>query len=539
MTGSSASGNTQPIQVNILSSQITHHGSMTIVNSPKGVTMAWEAPANIDVAETAHYMGVSNLRHEVNTNMATGESTSVAYTELTHEEYEAYRNSRQGRALELPPQPPEKMGNTIGTITFTPAPSGNRAEYANPPEKEPQQSNQKPNEQLQALIDKANDERSLWQRTKDGAASAWESSKRIANASWENPGEFGKGLLKGVGNLPSDIAGLMVEGAKSGFGSPLSLNNYASLLDYQAMSAYEAGNIANANAMASRASSIREFGQVGDIFEITNDAQQGGSFASIFIPLGTLVKAPAAAAKGMRTAKTVDSVADTTKAVDLASDVAKAPEPKGPNGNGGKIKAAPKMKPQTPKCFKPGKALKKRFKNDPKKMEKEFYKQLKAQEDGINKMTVGEYTANRKILKDLTAKHGHKKAREILTNGGKAQEAGRNKLSQEINDSILDSLERKDIVGKEAQKIATDQTQKQMTQLAALHDPDLIAGGYDAHKKDKFEISRIGSKNVNSSLGSQWAKDGRVDEMDKAAGRTMAEYDSDTPMNVKLERCKE
>lgn len=168
-----------------------------------------------------------------------------------------------------------------------------------------------------------------------------------------------------------------------------------------------------------------------------------------------------------------------------------------------------------------------------------IYKQLKAQEDGINKMTVGEYTANRNILKDLTKKHGHKKAREILTDGGKAQEAARNKLSQEINDFILDSLERKDIVGKEAQKIATDQTQKQMTQLAALHDPDLIAGGYDAHTKDKFEISRVGNKNVNSSLGSQWAKDGRVDEMDKAAGKAMTESGPETPMNVKLEQCKE
>ena len=71
-----------------------------------------------------------------------------------------------------------------------------------------------------------------------------------------------------------------------------------------------------------------------------------------------------------------------------------------------------------------------------------------------------------------------------------------------------------------------------MSQLAALHDPDLIAGGSDT-------ISRVGNKNVNSSLGSQWAKDGRVDGMDKAAGKAMAESGPDTPMNVKLERCKD
>ncbi len=79
----------------------------------------------------------------------------------------------------------------------------------------------------------------------------------------------------------------------------------------------------------------------------------------------------------MRAAKTVDSAADTTKAADLASDVAKAPEPKGPNGNGGKIKAKPKMKPHTPKCFKPGNPLKKRFKNDQKKWRKSFTRNSK------------------------------------------------------------------------------------------------------------------------------------------------------------------
>jgi type VI secretion system secreted protein VgrG len=165
-------------------------------------------------------------------------------------------------------------------------------------------------------------------------------------------------------------------------------------------------------------------------------------------------------------------------------------------------------------------------------MEKEFYKQLKAQEDGINKMTVGQYTSNRKILNDLTAQHGHKKAREILTQGGKAQEAARKQLSKKIQYSIEESLAKNNIYGKEAEKLATEQTQRQMDQLAALHDPDLIAGGNDT-------ISSVGNKNVNSSLGSQWAKDGRADKMDKAAGKAMAESGPDTPMNVKLERCKD
>lgn len=355
MTGSTASGNASPIHVNRLTSEVTHHGNMTLVNSPKGVTMAWEAPASMNVAETARYMGVKNLQHQVNTDMVTGEKTSFAYTEFTHEEYEAYRRSSQGRVLELPAQPPEQQGNTIGTITFVPAPSSTRAEYANPPELPPPEKDSKPNEHLQALIDKTNDDRSLWQRTKDGAASAWDSTKRIADASWENPGEFGKGVLKGVGNLPSDLANLAVEGVKNNTG----LNNYANLLDYQAMSAYEAGNMTSANTMARQANSIREFGQVNDIFEIKNDAQKGGAIASIFVPLGTVVKAGAGAAKISKAAKTVDAAADAAKASDVAGDVVKAgdtagdaahiPKPKGPSGNGGKIKKTKKkLQPNTP-----------------------------------------------------------------------------------------------------------------------------------------------------------------------------------------------
>ncbi len=504
MTGSSASANTQPIQVNTLSSQITHHGNMTIVNSPKGVTMAWEAPANMDVAETAHYMGVSNLRHEVHTDMATGESTSVAYTELTHEEYEAYRNSRQGRSLELPPQPPEKMGNTIGTITFTPAPSGKRAEYANPPEKEPQESSDKPNEQLQALIDQKNDDRSLWQRTKDGAASAWDSTKRIANASWENPGEFGKGLAKGIGNLPSDIANLAVEGIKNGGLSPLNLNNYANLLDYQAMNAYEAGNIASANAMASRANSIREFGQVGDIFELTNDAQKGGSFASVFIPLGTLVKAPATAAKGMRTAKTVEAITDTTKAADTVSDVAKVPEPKGPVGNGGKIIADKKLKKKNLPCFKKNK------KGDP----KEYDRQLKGQQDGLNNMTAKEYLDGR----------------AAYTGNRASTAAERKKYETKLSKSYFDSGAAK--TKSEAQKMASDK----MKTLNALHNPDMIAAGKDI-------ITDFGDAGVNKSIGSQWNKApkgetmSRVEMLDKEAKEAVENGNGDHNMNANMHRC--
>ena len=51
-------------------------------------------------------------------------------------------------------------------------------------------------------------------------------------------------------------------------------------------------------------------------------------------------------------------------------------------------------------------------------------------------MTVGEYLQNRQTLQQLTDQYGHEKAREILTQGGKAQEAARKKLQRKIQDSI-------------------------------------------------------------------------------------------------------
>ena len=59
----------------------------------------------------------------------------------------------------------------------------------------------------------------------------------------------------------------------------------------------------------------------------------------------------------------------------------------------------------------------------------------------------------------------------------------------------------------------------------------MIAGGYD-------KISRLGNTNVNSSLGSQWAKADRVNGMDRAAQQAMDLHGPDTKMNVELSRCK-
>ncbi|HET7795476.1 MAG TPA: polymorphic toxin type 15 domain-containing protein, partial [Rhizobacter sp.] len=70
-----------------------------------------------------------------------------------------------------------------------------------------------------------------------------------------------------------------------------------------------------------------------------------------------------------------------------------------------------------------------------------------------------------------------------------------------------------------------------MSSLAALHDPDMIAGG-------RNEIGGFGDRKVNSSIGSQWSKEGRVAEMDRAAEQALKSQGPDAKMNVTLERCK-
>jgi len=206
--------------------------------------------------------------------------------------------------------------------------------------------------------------------------------------------------------------------------------------------------------------------------------------------------------------------------------------PKGNELKGAKGKKIAKpMDKYTPPCFTPGAELAKNVKGNSKALEKEFYKQLKAQQNGINKMTVGQYLNNRKTLTELTEKYGHKKARQILTKGGAEQTKARIKLENEILESVEKSLRKKGIRGKKAEDLAQQKVKEQMAQLAALHDPDLIAGGNDT-------ISKLGNKGVNSSLGSQWAKSGRVAGMDDVANHAFKTQGANARMNINLERCR-
>ena len=153
------------------------------------------------------------------------------------------------------------------------------------------------------------------------------------------------------------------------------------------------------------------------------------------------------------------------------------------------------------------------FKRNPKHDEAEFIRQLKGQEEGLNKLTVKEYFENRK---------------EYIKNGRSsetkaAQKAAReNALADKYNEMLLQGNSRS-----EAKRIAEDWIKTQ----AALHDPDMIAGGYAT------KITGMGDTRINSSLGSQWRS--RISEMDqqirKATEHLLKDDLDKTRLNIKLE----
>jgi hypothetical protein len=177
--------------------------------------------------------------------------------------------------------------------------------------------------------------------------------------------------------------------------------------------------------------------------------------------------------------------------------------------------AASTMKQKKVKCFKKNKN------GNP----AEYDRQLRDQEKGLNDMTIKEYLEGR----DRYEKIGRKGT-------GKAQELDRGKYEKELFDKYKSDLLEQDFDGnvkQEAQRLATEK----MKTLAALHNPDMIAGGKDI-------VTSMGDKGVNSSIGSQW-KNGvddlgrsRVEALDAAAKSVPESARATTKMNVDLSRCK-
>ena len=173
--------------------------------------------------------------------------------------------------------------------------------------------------------------------------------------------------------------------------------------------------------------------------------------------------------------------------------------------------AAPHVTPLAKvRCFEPH--------NLPQQKIPEFDRQLVDQERGINAMTVSEYLDARAAFKQGAVARDQKVARQAR---------------KEYQDSLVRERTEK-LVGQgldpaSANEQAARAAKETMDALAALHSPDMVAGGAD-------EIAGFGDRNVNSRIGRQW-KD-RIAQLDAAANDVPDGVRKTATMNAKLARCK-
>ncbi len=185
------------------------------------------------------------------------------------------------------------------------------------------------------------------------------------------------------------------------------------------------------------------------------------------------------------------------------------PQPVQPNRQAGKDKEHPTGKPgsmplHTVACFKADKLSASKH--------GEFERQLKGQQDGLNRLTVEEFLEN--------------VANPVKRDPAVARAARRDlqdRLEKRINKELLAEMS-----PAEATRLSTIKAKETMATLAALHNPDLSAGGRDM-------ISDFGDRQVNSSIGAQWRN--RLASIKEAAEKSPKFGTHLTYMNVRLHKC--
>ena len=154
---------------------------------------------------------------------------------------------------------------------------------------------------------------------------------------------------------------------------------------------------------------------------------------------------------------------------------------------------------------------------------KEMAAQLKRQEGVINNLTATEYKAARDAFRAMNRNPA----------ATDAQEDFRKAASRRIAASIRESLRKGGMGALEARAETVRRAKAVMDKLAALHDPDMVAGGWMYPNPNG-----LGRKDVNSSIGGSWNQNDRVSGMDREAEMAIESGRGDQKMNVKLEPCR-
>jgi len=142
----------------------------------------------------------------------------------------------------------------------------------------------------------------------------------------------------------------------------------------------------------------------------------------------------------------------------------------------------------------------------------EFERQLKGQEDGLNRLTVDEFLEN-------------------IANPVKRSPAAARQARKDLQDTLQERFQKdylQTMSAKTARVESVKKAKETMSNLAGLHNPDLSAGGKDI-------IADFGDRQVNSSIGPQWRP--KIANLKKAAETVPTKLRGDTFLNVKLHKC--
>ncbi|MDC9623066.1 polymorphic toxin type 15 domain-containing protein [Xenorhabdus sp. XENO-7] len=372
---------------------------------------------------------------------------------------------------------------------------------------------------------------------KNFASQAYDNAKKAIVEGGKSVAEMGKGAAKDTWNFGVDIAELAYPAAQMEAARDME----------DAARWYEIlGNKEQAKVLSEAAEEARGRAVTGNLDELRvtldNPEQEAGAVLADLNPKGAVkgaVKGIVGAVKGVGKAiekitakggKKTAAGAGQKIEKDAPNVVPKNEKSKENAGNpqeppekkGGKVKGVKKTKVP---CFSPYDSKRyKKLKTEKERKEflKEYANQLRRQQDAINNMSPEEFKIAREAYK--------KNKRNSLA--GKAQEDFRNDTKEDIKGNIFDSLINKKVSVKEAEKIAQSRADEIFDGLAALHEPDMVAGGYG-----QYAPKKMGDKGINSAIGGSW-NGKRIKSLDDAAKEAIDSGLGDAKMNVQLELCR-
>ncbi|PHM46595.1 polymorphic toxin type 15 domain-containing protein [Xenorhabdus miraniensis] len=352
--------------------------------------------------------------------------------------------------------------------------------------------------------------------------SGTQNEQSFADQVYESAVEMGKGAAKDTWNFGVDLAELAYPAAK--MEAARDMEDAARWHDIL-------GNKEQARVLSEAAEETRK-STATDKFDdlrvtLDNSDQETGALLADLNPKGAVKSVVKGIVGGVKNiGKAIEKVTAKEGKKKTVNKVEKSKEstgkPNEPEQKGGKVKGAKKTKVP---CFSPYNSKRyKRLKTEKERQAflKEYSAQLRRQQDAINNMSPEEFKFARDSYK--------KNKRNSLA--GKAQEDFRDSAKGEIKINIFNSQIKKGTSVKEAKKISQNKADEIFDGLAALHEPDMVAGGYG-----QYAPKKMGDTGINSAIGGSW-RGKRIKSLDNAAKEAIDSGLGDAKMNVQLELCR-